>query len=102
MEKKFHVHIFFYAKYAQVREGVGAVMGGQILEYEAKTILNQGIRIGQEKGLGLAVKISDYLSQYPEADINQVARECNCSEKEVEMIQKMVGDIISGNKRTQI
>ena len=30
-------------KYENVKEGVKAVMGGQILEYEAKTILNQGI-----------------------------------------------------------
>ncbi|MCD7863356.1 MAG: hypothetical protein LUG61_07560 [Lachnospiraceae bacterium] len=30
------------ANYEAVKEGVRAVMGGQILEYEAKTILRQG------------------------------------------------------------
>ena len=30
-------------KYENVKEGVKSVMGGQVLEYDAKTILNQGI-----------------------------------------------------------
>ena len=31
------------AGYEAVREGVGAVMGGKVLEYEAKTIKREGI-----------------------------------------------------------
>ena len=38
-------------KYAKVQEGVKSVMGGKILEYEAKTIRNQGIEEGLEKGM---------------------------------------------------
>ncbi len=38
------------AKYANVREGVKSVMGGKILEYEAKTILRRGIEEGRERG----------------------------------------------------
>lgn len=38
------------AKYANVREGVKSVMGGKILEYEAKTILRKGIEAGREEG----------------------------------------------------
>ena len=45
------------AKYANVREGVKSVMGGKILEYEAKTILRRGIEEGRQEGRqeGIAV-----------------------------------------------
>lgn len=33
-------------KYQNVREGVKSVMGGKVLEYEAKTIKNEGITQG--------------------------------------------------------
>ncbi len=35
-------------KYNSVREGVKSVMGGRVLEYEAKTIRNEGIEKGIE------------------------------------------------------
>ncbi|MCI8993336.1 MAG: hypothetical protein HFG80_11560 [Eubacterium sp.] len=38
-------------KYKSVKEGVKAVMGGKILEYEAKTIKREGIEQGIEKGI---------------------------------------------------
>jgi len=38
-------------KYNKVKEGVKCVMGGKILEYEAKTILKRGIEQGMEKGI---------------------------------------------------
>ncbi len=34
-------------KHDRVREGVRSVMGGKVLEYEAKTILNEGIVLGR-------------------------------------------------------
>ena len=37
-------------KYNSVREGVKSVMGGKILEYEAKAIKNEGVEEGIEKG----------------------------------------------------
>lgn len=37
-------------KYQNVREGVEYVMDGKVLEYEAKTILNDGIQIGLDRG----------------------------------------------------
>ena len=46
--------------YKQVRKGVRAVMGGKVLEYEAKTILKKGIAQGHQKGLE-AGKISVYI-----------------------------------------
>lgn len=39
------------AKYQKVQKGIGDVMGGEVLEYEAKTILRQGIQQGMQKGL---------------------------------------------------
>jgi hypothetical protein len=39
------------AKYENVREGVNDVMGGKVLEYEAKTILRKGISQGRQEGL---------------------------------------------------
>ncbi len=38
-------------KYNSVREGVKAVMGGRVLEYEAKTIKREGIKEGIEQGI---------------------------------------------------
>ncbi len=38
-------------KYDKVREGVKEIMGGKILEYEAKTILRQGYNQGLSQGL---------------------------------------------------
>ena len=47
-------------KYDSVKEGVKAIMGGKILEYEAKTIKNEGIGLGLEQGLdqGIAGTVS--------------------------------------------
>ncbi len=38
-------------KYELVRKGVKEVMGGKVLDYEAKTILNEGMKRGMEKGI---------------------------------------------------
>ncbi len=38
-------------KFENVREGVKSVMGGRVLEYEAKTILRQGIEEGIKEGI---------------------------------------------------
>ena len=38
-------------KYDLVREGVREAMGGKVLDYEAKTILNEGMEKGMEKGI---------------------------------------------------
>ena len=44
-------------KYSKVREGVGAIMGGKILDYPAKQALNQGRAEGRaEERSKLALK----------------------------------------------
>ena len=44
-------------KYNSVREGVKSVMGGKVLEYEAKTIKKEGIEEGIEEGIKGTVSI---------------------------------------------
>ncbi len=39
------------AKYQKIKEGLGGIMGGKVLEYEAKTILRAGIEQGMELGM---------------------------------------------------
>ncbi len=39
------------SKYPQIEKGVEEVMGGNILEYEAKTILNKGKALGRAEGV---------------------------------------------------
>ena len=41
-----HVMALIAQKYQKVRGGVEPIMGGKIIEYEAKTILNKGIEQG--------------------------------------------------------
>lgn len=38
-------------KYENVREGVKSVMGGKVLEHEAKTILREGWKQGEDYGI---------------------------------------------------
>lgn len=45
------------AKYANVKEEVKSVMGGKILDYEAKDILNRGKTEGKTEGIEGAVKL---------------------------------------------
>lgn len=49
MSNKVLAHIA--AHYANVRKGVKAIMGGRVLDYEAKTILNTGMQKGMQKGI---------------------------------------------------
>jgi len=62
------------AKYNSVKEGVKAVMGGKVLEYEAKTIKREGIKgtVSILKNLGvptqtILVKIQEQYNLSPEA-----------------------------------
>ncbi len=43
-------------KYENVREGVKSVMGGQVLEHEAKTILREGWQQGRKEGEDYGIK----------------------------------------------
>lgn len=54
MSKKVLEHLA--KKYSNVREEVGAIMGGKILDYEAKDILNKGRAEGRAEQLAALVK----------------------------------------------
>jgi hypothetical protein len=38
-------------RHEKIKKEVTEVMGGQVLEYEAKNILNRGMRLGREEGI---------------------------------------------------
>ena len=45
--------------YEKVREGVKSVMGGKVLEYEAKTILRQGMERGIQQGMERGIQVGE-------------------------------------------
>lgn len=49
MSNKVVEHIAW--KFKRIREGVQSVMGGKVLEHEAKTIRNEGIELGIQTGI---------------------------------------------------
>lgn len=65
-------------KYKNVEEGVKNVMGGKVLEYEAKTIRNEGITQG---------KISAYVEMINDGNITleEAAKRLNMSEEDLKM-----------------
>ena len=44
------VNVHLARNYAMVRKGAEDIVNGKILEYEAKTIFQNGIRLGREEG----------------------------------------------------
>ena len=44
-------------KYENVQKGVGDIMGGALIETEARTILNQGIKQGKTQGISETKKL---------------------------------------------
>jgi hypothetical protein len=83
------------AKYANVRKEVTSVMGGKVLDYEAKDILQSGIRQGKMEGL-LEGKIEGLLEGKQETllelvhdgllSIDEAARRLKMSKEEVEKL----------------
>ncbi len=76
------------AKYREVQKRIGDVMGGSVLEYEAKTILRQGIQQGLEQGLVNGRKegqLSAYIELIKDGVItlSEAARRMDMSEEEL-------------------
>lgn len=69
------------ARYANVRKGVTSVMGGKVLEYEAKTILQDGIRRGKLEG-----KIEVYVGLIKDGllTVSEAAKRLDMKEEEFE------------------
>ena len=71
------------AKYENVRKEVTSVMGGKVLEYEAKTILQSGINKGKIEG-----KIDSILELLEEhGNVSEELRACIQEEKDMEVLK---------------
>ena len=71
------------AKYENVRKEVTSVMGGKVLEYEAKTILQNGIKKGKIEG-----KIDSILELLEElGTVSDELRSCIQEEKDMEVLK---------------
>ena len=69
-------------KYEKIKKGIGGIMGGKVLDYEAKTIFRSGREEGMKNGMVYA---------YYEMNLqtNEIARKVNLTEEEVlEIIRK--------------
>ena len=69
-------------KYEKIKKGIGGIMGGKVLDYEAKTIFRSGRQEGMKNGMVYA---------YYEMNLqtNEIARKLNLTEEEVlEIIRK--------------
>ena len=66
-------------KYDAVREGVKAVMGGKVLEYEAKTIKREGIEEGIEEGIRGTVSILKNLDVPAQTILLKIQEQYNLS-----------------------
>ena len=65
--------------YQAVKEGVTSIMGGQILDYEAKDILHKGIQQGIRQG-----ELQTYINLVKDGllTINEAAKRLNMDEAE--------------------
>ena len=81
MSEKVLEHIA--AKYNTVRKGVKAIMGGKVLEYEAKTIKREGIAEGRaaerEKGIRDTVSILKKLGIPQQTILDQISEQFHLS-----------------------
>lgn len=91
-------------KYENVRKGVEAVMTGRVLDYEAKDILREGIRIGEKRGKEIGEKIGEKAgtlatlvrgvrrklekNKSPEAAAEELEQETSCIVSVMELIRK--------------
>ncbi len=76
-------------KYDLVREGVRSVMGGKILEYEAKTIREEAREKGREEGRVLTIRILQEAKKDPFLTDEQIAEKVGCNPQEVADTLKM-------------
>ena len=75
-------------EYDSVRKGVKSVMGGKILDYEAKDIL-EGRAEGREEGRILTVRIFQTARKNPSYTAEQIAQETGCTVQKVTDTLKM-------------
>ncbi len=74
-----------------VKEEVKSVMGGKVLDYEAKTIRNEGRQEGIQEGILLSGKIFRKVKSNSGYTNDQIAKELGFTLQEVESTRKMFG-----------
>lgn len=85
-------------KYPKVREEVEKVMGGNVLEFEAKIIKNQGREEGRQETIKESLKVLITMLKNSNVDVETVYRTVKANElyKEVtyEQIEKYYGQML--------
>ena len=66
-------------KFSSVREGVKSVMGGKILDYEAKTIRSEGVKAGIDTGIRGTVSILKNLGIPPQTILQKIQEQYGLS-----------------------
>ena len=76
-------------KYENVKKGVGDIMGGALIETEARTILNQGIKQGKTQGISETKKLTALrMLKMGKLTIEEIAE---CSELSVAEAEQLAG-----------
>ena len=76
-------------KYGNVQKGVGDIMGGALIETEARTILNQGIKQGKTQGISETKKQTALrMLKMGKLTIEEIAE---CSELSVAEVEQLAG-----------
>lgn len=77
-------------KYSKVQEGVGKIMGGKILDYEAKDILNKGRAEGRVEAMRVMIKTARKHNISDEEIVEQLVEELSIDEKEAREYLKKI------------
>lgn len=71
-------------KYEKIKKGIGGIMGGKVLDYEAKTIFRSGREEGRQEGRQEGMKNGMVYAYYEmNLDTNEIAKKMQLTEKEV-------------------
>ena len=83
MTKKIVGHVT--EKYENIKEGIGEVMGGKILNYEAKDIYNAGKKEGRDEGIRLGMSVCISLIRDGLLSLTEAAKRLGMTEEELKM-----------------
>ena len=80
-------------KYENVQKGVGDMMGGALIETEARTILNQGISQGIDQGTSMANRKTAFrMLKRGKLTIQEIAEDTGLSVAEIEQLAHSEGE----------
>ncbi len=85
-------------KYENIYKEVTDIMGGKVLEHEAKTILKQGIEQGIEQGICASVAMLKKLNHSTDIIIQQLMDNYNLSEEEARAYLEEKKSVLNGHR----